>query len=468
MHFVRIGQRQARCSGLLLAALAFATPAPAKNVARTVDITIEGAAPGEPAKAGDHNQMRVVYDDAAVDPHTRRARLLNVQHPVDGGFAPAVPDPSDMPVDDAWIDLSAKAPRVHFRAVVTHGKPIVITLDESTRRFELRPADAAQPPLLSGSYVVALRSTSGADIDRAAGGARSPCDRSCLAGLLDRFYAAIAAADPAGIAVSSDLRFTQNGRELQLGDGLWRTPLALQAYRLDALDEGTGQAASNAVVLENGRKVLLFVRLKAAGTGPRATLSEIETTIVRPGEGQRSDPEGLAAPPSLYAETVPGAERGSRTQLVAAADAYLQALQLAGTPAYRSPPLARDVTRVENGVMSAAAPGSVGPTMDDMLRRGFGTDKLYVSERRYPVVDEARGVVVAIGLMHVNYGPRPAAPPGQRPRPRAHATETPNRLQVLVEFFKVSAGEVREIRAQMLDLDDPEITGTGWPGGTPE
>jgi hypothetical protein len=44
-------------------------------------------------------------------------------------------------------------------------------------------------------------------------------------------------------------------------------------------------------------------------------------------------------------------------------------------------------------------------------------------------------------------------------------------VQILVEFFKIAGGQIHQIQASMLDLDDPSnatvgITDTGWTART--
>ena len=281
------------------------------------------------------------------------------------------------------------------------------------------------------------------------------CDRKCLSGLMDSYLSALQAANPGHLPVASGVRYTLNALAMPLGAGL-RGPVGAPLYRIDATDPVNGQVASNVVLTENGIKVILFARLKQDG----GQISEIETIIIRPGEGQRSDPEAMIGTSAVYAQPASGE---SRTELVAAADTYLSALALAGTPEYRSPPFAPGMIRIENGITVQPRPdGHPPPSMDQMLRTGFGTDKLHVSDRRYPVIDQERGIVVAIGVMHVKIGPKPPVPPGSPPQPKAHAFERPNLTQVLVEFFKVEQGKIVQIRATMFDLNDPHVTTVGW------
>ena len=281
------------------------------------------------------------------------------------------------------------------------------------------------------------------------------CDQGCLRAVLNRFFESLSRHDPSLLPITRTVRFTFDGAPTKVGQQLWQHAGAV-SYRLDAIDPQCQQAAANAVIGDNGHKSILFVRLKVK----QGKVDELETVLVRPGEGQRSDPEGLSGEPSAYQERISPAQRQRRQQLIATAEAYFQGIADAGTAQYRSPPLAPDMIRVENGIQAGRPPGETGPapSIDEQLRHGFGRDRLYVSERRYPVVDGEHGIVVAVGVMHVDRPPGPPPPflVG------LHTVDSAHLRQILVEFFKVQAGTIRQIQATMYDLNDPKTAGTGW------
>jgi hypothetical protein len=74
----------------------------------------------------------------------------------------------------------------------------------------------------------------------------APCDRACLDGLVDRYLAALAAHDPARLPLAPGARFTENGQELKLGDGMWAVAGSIGAYKLYFADATRGQAGSSA------------------------------------------------------------------------------------------------------------------------------------------------------------------------------------------------------------------------------
>jgi hypothetical protein len=105
-------------------------------------------------KVGQVDRLRIVYDPATVDPATHRVVLLNFQHLVDGHYEPATPDPVAMPMTDAWLDLSTKPYRMHLKAAVVHGSPILIEVDEVTRRLTIHPQNDLHSVLISGPYQI--------------------------------------------------------------------------------------------------------------------------------------------------------------------------------------------------------------------------------------------------------------------------------------------------------------------------
>jgi hypothetical protein len=117
-------------------------------------VTLDEVAPGQPSKVGDVDKLRIVYDAAAIDPKTRRVKLLNMQHFTGGRYSPPTPDPAIMPMDDSWLDVSSVPYRLHYRASVVHGQPIIIDVDENSRRLTIHPQAHPEATLISGPYSI--------------------------------------------------------------------------------------------------------------------------------------------------------------------------------------------------------------------------------------------------------------------------------------------------------------------------
>jgi len=142
---------------------------------------------------------------------------------------------------------------------------------------------------------------------------------------------------------------------------------------------------------------------------------------------------------------VPPAERNTRAELVAVANAYFTAIETEGTPAFVQAPFGTRVNRYENGLQTTNVTDN--PIFErhrmppeEQLENAFyaGTN---VRNRRFPIVDTERGVVFAIATF------------------RRDGIDSNTLL--LSEAFKVTGGLIREIRAVMLNL--PKDAATGWP-----
>ena len=69
-------------------------------------------------------------------------------------YMPAAPDPVMMPVGEAWLDMSTKPYRLHLKASVVHGTPIVIEVNEDSQRLTIRPQSEPDTILVSGPYQI--------------------------------------------------------------------------------------------------------------------------------------------------------------------------------------------------------------------------------------------------------------------------------------------------------------------------
>jgi hypothetical protein len=266
------------------------------------------------------------------------------------------------------------------------------------------------------------------------------CDRACLREFVDGYIDALAARDPGRLALATSVKFTENGRVLELGEGFWKTAGAPHRYRDYVLDPETGGAAVLTAFAEYDGIAQAFVRLKIV----ERKIAEIETIVARVGDQRWFAPAGLERLSKLFAEPVPPAQRNTRAELVAAANAYFTAVQTEGTPAFVQAPFGTGVKRFENGLQTTMV------TENPILDRHTWTPELQlerasykgtiVTDRRYPLVDLENGIALAVATF----------------RREGEHTST----LLLAEIFKVSDDKIREIRAVILNL--PNGAGTGW------
>src|SRR5262245_6220135 len=123
--------------------------------------------------------------------------------------------------------------------------------------------------------------------------AARPCDRECLRAVITQYLEAMVAHNPRALPTAPGVRFTEDTKELPLGEGLWKNVSKLRSYRQDFLDVRDGVAASHVVVEEGGMPVMLAFRLKVVDR----KITEIETMVTRNrAEGAIFNVEALQTP----------------------------------------------------------------------------------------------------------------------------------------------------------------------------
>jgi hypothetical protein len=293
---------------------------------------------------------------------------------------------------------------------------------------------------LRAALAAALLAACGLGSVDAAAQSTATCDGACLEGFIDGYIDALAKHDPSKLPLAPEHKYTENGRVLDLGEGFWHTAGAPLRYSDYILDPETGGAAVFTALKEYEGVAQMFLRLKVVDR----KFAEIETFVVRVGDQRWFAPANLEHLSDVFAQTVPAAERHTRAQLVAAANAYFDAIQTEGTPEFKQAPFAPGMKRFENGLQTTNVTSN--PIME---RHTWSPDKqlerasykgTMVMDRRFPIVDQEHGTVLAVGTF------------------RREGPDTSTLL--LAEMFKVTGGKLREIRAVILNL--PNGAGTGW------
>lgn len=240
----------------------------------------------------------------------------------------------------------------------------------------------------------------------------TPHDRLALRQCVDDYLAALVLRDPGAIALAPSFRLTENGQEVQPGDGLWATASGLGRYRHYVLDTASGQAGLVGVIVENGKPVILALRLKVAERRPpgaETALAEAEMIVAREDilfyRGGTEALEAMGGPAPVWSEPLAPAERCSRQEMLEIAAAYFSALE--GNDGTRTAPFAPGCRRLDNGVYATQNPAfdppgaapfyALGPA--EQLRLGYFVFVTEIRERRCPVVDEDLGVIFSLPLL---------------------------------------------------------------------
>jgi len=285
--------------------------------------------------------------------------------------------------------------------------------------------------------------------------AATDCDRKCLYGFVDQYLAALVAKDPARLPWAKTAKFTENNVELQVGDGLWGTISGRGGDDLRAADPVTGQVAYFGVVDERGNQAFFALRLKIEDR----KISEAETIVDRKGYGPGpfGDPSSMKPVP-VTLEEVPQERRRPRERMIALADGYFNTLQLNDGQVFTQ--FDPDCSRRENGVWTANDPNpdprassSISSYGKISCEAGFKLgnyrwdDRL--RDRRYPLVDEELGLVLAGGFIdHAGRLETYTTTDGvthQSPMKSPHSF-------CFLEMFKVQDGGIRHAEAVFITV----------------
>ena len=301
--------------------------------------------------------------------------------------------------------------------------------------------------------------------------AADACDRACLEGFVDRYFDAVIDNNPAALPLAADVRFTEDGQRLVIGDGLWNTMKAKGNYRLFVTDVKASQVAFIGTIQEDhrdpalGTMALIAVRLKVENQ----TITQIEQVVVR-NENSAKNVDAMTVRPGLLA-TVPPAKRMSRDELIRVSNLYFSGMQQNdGRGEY---PFADDCDRIENGGRATNNPTPAGETRPDpktangysgqwSCEEQFQSGLIHfvhrIRDRRFVAVDEERGLTFSFAFF-------------DHPGGETRNFETPDGRKVsagpvqpwtwqLAELFKVTDGKIHEIEAIL--QRSPYGMNSGW------
>ena len=285
------------------------------------------------------------------------------------------------------------------------------------------------------------------------------CDRTCLKNTMTTYLNALVAQNPAKAGLASKVRFTEDGKDLKVGEGFWKTATKLGDYRQDFIDVKEQQVAAHVTVEESGKRALYTVRLKVE----KKKITEIETLVTHAGE-RTNNGAPLITRPDMGVEP-PAERKNKRAEILKAADYYPRGLTVGGFDRDKvDAPFAQGTFRIENGMVMAGE-GCGRGTPSGGPAKGPATPKEVSSKSPQDVagclniktqriithpdltksvvlVDEEQGV----GLLWMNFGDT--------------GTYGEGNALVVYEAFKVYGGEIHVVQAFMKVL--PKDTKRGW------
>jgi hypothetical protein len=260
------------------------------------------------------------------------------------------------------------------------------------------------------------------------------CDRECLRGMIAKYVEAIVARTPQSLPLAENVRFTEDSRELKLGDGAWKTVTRAGSFRQDYLDVRRGIAASHVELYEETGQLQYSVVLRIADQ----KITGIETLLNRITPTSKFQPDSLGKPLRKMNDPVPRDKRMQRADLIRVALTYTEGLRIGNFA--DATPFAKDAYRVENGVFIA------GEGCPRANCAGLYTQRVILHPNviaSVAAVDEEAGIV----LLWMNFG--------------YTNSYGANNALVTFEAFKIWGGEIQAVNAffRILPLETPRF----WP-----
>ncbi len=269
------------------------------------------------------------------------------------------------------------------------------------------------------------------------------CDRACLYKVLDRYLVALKDHDPAKAPFAPGARTSENNVRLAPGDGMWGTITRLGSYDFRFADPMTGGVGFYGVVDESGTSSPFSVRLKVRG----GRITEAETVVARPQDAGVPFVTAKIDPIPALGQDLPASDRTPRSRMIELADGYFSTLQRNDGTLHTV--FADDCDRREDGFLTTNNPNQ---TIIAYMAKGCAAQfKLGIYRyddrlraRRYMLVDEEKGLVMAAGF--IDHSGRLGEYRLTDGTPNTPVYRRPHSF-CLLETFKIRRGKIERVEA---------------------
>lgn len=308
-----------------------------------------------------------------------------------------------------------------------------------------------------------LAGCSGLEEDSAAA---APCNRQCLIGLTDRYVSALERHDISGIPFASNVKFEENLKPMEPGEGLWLTAAPYPSgFAIHVPDPVSQQAGWMGVLELAGKPVIMALRLKLKN----GVISEAEHLFA---EARGARPDYLRAARAGLLTAIPEKERLTRGDLLRIGASYYSALDNNdGSLA----PFAADCQFAGNGIVTAGK-GAVAPQGSELAKLKVASDCrgqidsqafVYIDrieDRRMIAADPVNGLAMGFAQFRHSLKNLPykvtLADGSTTERRRAELQFKPFDMPA-AHIFKIGpGGQIHEIEA--VGVSVPYGTPTGW------
>jgi hypothetical protein len=287
------------------------------------------------------------------------------------------------------------------------------------------------------------------------------CDKDCLLKTGDAFMTALAAQKPADVPWANEVKFTENGVPIPVGEGIWGSIRSKSDFGLRIADPVAGTYSWYGLIYDHDAPAYAGVRIKMKGS----KVGEAEVIVARErNPGPWADPHKFSINP-LLESVVPQNQRSSRKQLIAAAQGYADSVERNnGTLHTRFDPAC---SRTENGVVVSQgevgslglvkSPGQYAQGCEGQLKLGLYHPVDRLRGRRVLGVDEERGLVMMASIADFGLAQRQYTLTDGR---KVESERFHPVARELFEVYKIVDGRIRGVEA--VSVEQPYGMPVAW------
>jgi len=275
----------------------------------------------------------------------------------------------------------------------------------------------------------------------------------------EAYLDALEVKDPTCLPWSERAVFTENNVWLEPGDGLWNTISARRrTYDLKSADPATGQVCWFGIVEEHGVPAIMGLRLCIE----RDRIAEAETIVCRKVDfSPFPSVETYLAPRPLMLDDVAPGRRASRERMIEIANGYFETIELNDGTLHAE--FTDDCDRIENGLQTTNVAIKGYPIAAlgcaDQFRMGQYVYDDRLRDRRFPLIDEEKGLVLAGGF--IDHAGKIVDVTWTDGRTKIRSPFHYPHSYVLLELFKIVDGQIAGVEAVFVTV--PYNMPTAWP-----
>lgn len=265
------------------------------------------------------------------------------------------------------------------------------------------------------------------------------CDAQCLTVIAQQYMHDVTEQDSSKLPWADRVRYTENNVAMMIGDGFWGAGPSTVGEGLYLPDPQSGNVVWWGITGEHGQAAYHGLRLKIENR----EITEVESYL-----GREGTPDLFAAVADYtldksFSSNVRESARSPRERMVALVDGWYNSRQLNDGKVFTS--IADDCERSVNGLDTTSGEywaAQLAEGCRQQLELGLHKPVDRIRARRYPVVNEETGVVVALSLEdHAVRSVDYTSTDGKSLKVEVEYPNTRGRL----ELFKIENGSITRI-----------------------